>query len=132
MIKYRKQSGGFTLLELMIVVAIIGILAAIAYPSYQDHLRKGRRAQAQSFLMNVAAKQQQYLIDARTYASTVAELNLSIPSEVSQFYDIDFSPASTATTFNVRATSKGIQEADLGGAKLELDQGGTKKPAGTW
>lgn len=119
-------------MEVMIVVAIIGILAAIALPAYNDHVRKARRGEAQAFLMAVAAKQNQYLIDARTYSSTLSELSLSPPREVSDFYDIDFSPASTATTFNVRATPKGSQAADLGGALLELNQSGTKLPAGKW
>src|SRR5690606_38472416 len=50
----RKSSAGFTLIEVMIVVAIIGILAAIAYPSYQDHVRKSRRADAQTALLELA------------------------------------------------------------------------------
>ena len=54
----------------MIVVAIVAILAAIAFPSYQEHLRKSRRAAAQSFMVDVAARQQQYLIDARSEAAT--------------------------------------------------------------
>ena len=66
----RNQSlaaAGFTLTELMIAVAIVGVLAVIAYPSYQDHLRKGRRSAAQSLMINIAAREQQYLIDARRY-----------------------------------------------------------------
>ena len=132
MTRYPKPQSGFTLIELMIVVAIVAVLASVAYPSYLDYVRKAHRAAAQSFLMNVAAKQQQYLIDARTYASSLTDLALTAPSDVSRYYDIGFSPTSTATTFNVVATSTGTQAADLGGAKLELDQGGTKKPAGVW
>lgn len=128
----RKRALGFTLMELMIVVAIVAILSAIAYPSYQDHIRKSRRAAAQSFLMDVGAKQQQYLIDARTYATSLADLKISIPPEVSPYYTIDFNPASTAIAFNVRATPQGTQTPDLGGAMLELDQSGTKKPSGKW
>src|SRR2546430_1240950 len=62
-----KKSVGFTLIELMITVVVIAILAAIAYPSYQDHLRKGRRASAQAFMVDAANRQQQYLLDARNY-----------------------------------------------------------------
>ena len=57
-----RAGRGFTLLELMIVVAIVGILASIAYPSYMDHVRKGNRAKAQAFLMDVAQRQQNYLL----------------------------------------------------------------------
>ena len=80
--------GGFSLLELMIVVAIIAILAAIGYPSYQDHLRKGRSAAAQAFVLETASREQQYLLDARSYAvgaDAIAALSLSVPAEVSAF-----------------------------------------------
>lgn len=127
-----SSSGGFTLVEVMVVVAIVAILAALAFPGYENHLRKTRRATAQAFLMTVAARQKEFLIVGRTYSADLATLNLAVPNDVSTYYDIDFSPASTATTFNVRAKPKGTQLKDLGGANLELDQDGTKKPAGKW
>lgn len=127
-----RSSRGFTLIEVMIVVAIIAILALAAVPVYQDQIRKTRRAAAQSFLMEVAARQKQYLIDARTYSSDLASLGLTVPTDVSSYYQIDFNPVSTPTAFNVRATPQGTQQLDLGGAALELDQGGTKKPLGKW
>ena len=65
---------GFTLIELMIVVAIVGILAGIAYPSYMDHVRKGNRAKAQAFLMDVAQRQQAYLLIHREYAPDLQKL----------------------------------------------------------
>ena len=60
--KTIARQPGFTLIELMIVVAIIAILAGIAYPSYMDQVRKGNRAKAQAFLMDVAQRQQSYLM----------------------------------------------------------------------
>lgn len=65
---------GFTLIELMVVVAIVGILAAIAYPSYLDQVRKGRRAEAQALLMELAQRQQNFLMIRRRYASSLDEL----------------------------------------------------------
>ncbi|MEO7743985.1 MAG: prepilin-type N-terminal cleavage/methylation domain-containing protein, partial [Usitatibacter sp.] len=60
-----SKARGFTLIEIVITVAIVGILVAIAVPSYQGQLRKGRRAEAQAFITQVAQKEQQYLLDAR-------------------------------------------------------------------
>jgi type IV pilus assembly protein PilE len=76
-----RAGHGFTLLELMIVVAIVGILASIAYPSYMDHVRKGNRAKAQAFLMDVAQRQQNYLLVNRQYAATLADLGVTVGTE---------------------------------------------------
>lgn len=83
-----KKSKGFTLIELMITVAIIGILAAIAYPSYQNSIIKGNRANAKAYLMEVAQRQQQYLLDNRAYAATPAALGVPEPAEFSRFYTL--------------------------------------------
>ena len=61
----NRRSRGFTLIELMMAIAIIAILAAIAYPAYQKHLAKGRRAAAQAYLMDIAQREQQYFLDQR-------------------------------------------------------------------
>ena len=83
-----KHGVGFTLIELMIVVAIIGILAAVAYPSYQDHVRKGNRAAAQAFMMEVAQRQQNHLLNNRSYATSLSDLGLTLPADVSPFYAV--------------------------------------------
>jgi len=130
--KIRSRSRGFTLVELMVVVAVIGILAAIAYPSYKDYLRKGRRAAAQSMLMDVAQHQQQYLLDARSYATDLATLNVTTPTDVSDYYDITLvatdgpPPTFTATATPLSGTD---QASDV---TLTIDNAGTKTPSGKW
>ena len=93
-----NRQRGFTLIELMIVIAIVGILAAVAYPSYQEYVKKGNRAAAQAFMMEVAQRQQNYLINNRAYATDLTEeLGLSVPDDVSSFYTINGSVLGATT-----------------------------------
>lgn len=107
--------AGFSLIELMVAVAVVAILAAVAYPSYQDHLRKGRRAATQAFMLEVANREQQYLLDARSYTSALSDLKLlPVPTEVSQFYTVTIAATSLPPTFTITATpvAGGPQVAD--------------------
>ena len=65
--RYRRTSAGFTLIEVMIVVAIVSILAAVAYPSYIDSVRKGKRAEARAALMNLLQQQERYFTQNNSY-----------------------------------------------------------------
>ena len=65
---------GFTLIELLITLVIVSILLAIALPSYQSHLQKGRRAEAKALLQEIAGLQERYYTTNNTYADTFAKL----------------------------------------------------------
>ena len=129
LIEARLRGRGFSLIELMIVVAVIGILAAIAYPSYQDYLRRGHRADAQAYLMDIAQRQQQYFTDNRSYASTVAALNSTVPTNVSSYYTIAVATGSTPPSFTITATATGSQLSD---GDLTIDNTGTRTPSSKW
>lgn len=105
--------AGFSLIELMIVVAIIGILASIAWPNYQEYIRKTNRTAAKSFLMEVMQRQQQYLLDARSYAATLTDLGMTVPPDVSKNYDIlAFTIVASPPSVTVTADAKGDQAVD--------------------
>ena len=69
---------GFTLIEVMMVVAIIGVLSVIAFPSYERYTQRSNRSQAEQLMMAVANKQVQYMLDARTYTTTIGSGGLNI------------------------------------------------------
>ncbi|MDE2584617.1 MAG: type IV pilin protein [Betaproteobacteria bacterium] len=137
----RQRSSGFTLLEVMIVVAIIGILGAIAYPSYQNYIRRAKRAAAESVLLDLAAKQQAYLIDQRAYATSLSSLGFTAPpQEISGDFAFDVTPKTAATppVFSVTATPiSSLMLADhscgmSATVPLALDQAGNKTPSACW
>jgi type IV pilus assembly protein PilE len=127
-----SRMRGFTLIELMIVCAIVGILLAIALPSYALFMKQSRRGSAEAVLMDIAQRQQQYLIDARAYAPSVAALGTTTPVDVSTYYTINTAPgAGLPPTFTATATPKpGTPQA--GDPTLSIDNTGAKLPVGVW
>ncbi len=130
--KFCERAGGFTLIEVMIVVAIVAILASIALPSYQNYVIRSNRAAAIAFVTDVASRQQLYRVDARTFATSLDELRMSAPAEISAHYVISFNGTPTATAFTVQAVPQGRQATgDTKCGTLGLNQAGIKTKTGS-
>jgi type IV pilus assembly protein PilE len=98
-----KKQAGFTLIEVLVVVAIIGILAAVALPSYSDYLIRGRIPDATSNLAVKRVQIEQFFMDNRTYVGAPACNN---DSNISKYFDFSCS-ASDATSYTLQAVGKG-------------------------
>ena len=99
----EKKNSGFTLIEVLIVVAILGILMSIAVPAYNEYVRRAHRAAAQQFLLDVAQRQEQYLLDNRQYATILGVgaggLGMVVPADISPYYNNpDFTGVNNAAT----------------------------------
>jgi type IV pilus assembly protein PilE len=122
---------GFTLVELVVVVAIAAILATIAIPNYSEYVLRSNRTSAQGFITDIASRQAQFFIDRRTYATTVTALNMATPTEVATRYNVAIAVnAGPPLTYTVTATPTGPQLNDRCGA-LTIDQAGNKTAAAT-
>lgn len=129
----QSKQRGFTLIELMVVVTIVAVLAAIALPAYQNQVLRSNRAAAKTVLLDIANRQEQYLLSNRVYASTVADLGFALPTDVDRHYQ---TPAMTVTNtglpyFQITITPNvgGNQAAD---GPLTLDSAGVRGPAAKW
>ena len=125
-----RDQKGFTLIELMVVILVIGILASIAIPSYREYVIRGHRRAAQVAMMEIAARQQQYFVANRAYAATVGELGYTLPADVDENYDFAIdADADPVPSFTIDFTAVGGQESD---GPLSLNSEGLKSPAEKW
>jgi type IV pilus assembly protein PilE len=117
-----QSSRGFTLVEVMIVVAIIGTLSTVALMSYDSYIKKGQRAGAQQLMLNIASRQQQYMLDARNYSATIGSGGLGVTSDgwscaASTCSNARYSvvvavAAGSPPTFTITGTALGAQAGD--------------------
>ena len=130
---YNKKRSGFTVIELMIVVVIVGILVALAYPSYVQYVRKAKRGEAQQLLLNWAINQEIWRSNNISYASLG---DLGAP--IHEHYNFDTNGVDpTATAYTLRAIGQDDQTNDVSRdgtscTTLTLDQAGEKLEAACW
>jgi len=129
----RRIQHGFTLTELMVTLVIIAILLAIAVPSYRQYVIRSKRTAAQAVMMDLANREQQFLLANRAYAdkATLEANGYAVPPDVSEDYTWDVVPGAGASpSFTITFTATGGQAAD--GPPLTLTSAGDKGPEGKW
>jgi type IV pilus assembly protein PilE len=134
-----RGTRGFTLIELMIVVAVVTILTTIAWPSYTRYVMRGNRAQAQQFILDISSREEQYLLDARAYTGALDATGLNLVRQgwtcsattcSNPNYDITVAAsAGPPPAYTVTATAKGSQTSD---GNLTLNNLGARTPANLW
>lgn len=137
-----KKQNGFTLIELMIVVAIIGILAAIGYPSYQNSVLKSNRSVAKTALFEVVSRQENSFLNSKAYATDLSNLGYSGASYYvdkqgdtstvgESIYLIQLATGASTSAFTVQAVPQNSQAKDATCGTLSLSSTGVKAETGS-
>ena len=130
--KHMHGSRGFTLIELMIVVAVLAILASIAYASYQNSVVNSRRSAAAACLLEVAQFMEREYTTRLSYANVTTLPALACRNDLAAFYTFSLNGAAQATSYSVQAVPQGVQaSADTKCGTLRVNQAGTRSVTGT-
>lgn len=131
--RQARNYRGFTLIELMIAVAVIGILASIAYPSYTEFIFRSNRTEAQTELMRLANLQEQRFVDWRAYTQDMTQLGGNGDPHITESgnYSVDAAISPNGDTFILTATAQGSQLRDADCPTLTITETGLQGPAAT-
>jgi prepilin-type N-terminal cleavage/methylation domain-containing protein len=121
-LKFKNEKGGFTLIELMIVVAIIGILAAIAIPNVVSYFKKAKTAEAKQFLSTMRTLEEAYRAENDTYSSSLTAIGWTAPDNA-KYYDTYSITSATTTGFTARVS--GNIDSDSATDAWTINQAGT-------
>lgn len=125
----RRSMRGVTLLELMVVVVIVGILTAIAFPNYRDFVARAKRAEAKAALLKIATNQEKFYLQNQRFSNNLAELGFSGPPFKSETgaYNLSVAPNPTlAENFTATATYNTPDAEQSKCGSFSIDGGGSK------
>lgn len=139
----RRRSAGFTLIELMITVAVVALLAAVALPSYRSQVRKSHRTEAKNAVLDLAGREESLYATTHAYSGTASDLGYSTFTPVGNggYYNVTITPSSPTNTFTITATAIGDQANDTScktfvvtqtGAQSATDSSGADSTSTCW
>ena len=127
-------SAGFTLIELMIVILVVAVLTTIAVPLYSNQVRKSRRTEARTALLDLAAREERFFSTNSAYTNVPANLGYAgtFPVPVgSSYYQINVTPNAAGTTYTATAAPINTQTSDTQCGTFTLDNTGQQTVSGT-
>lgn len=125
----KRETAGFSMIELMIVLVIIAILAAIALPSYRKYVLRGHRTDATRALQDLSSREENYYFSNNAYTNSLAALNASANTQ-SNDYALSI-PSASSTDYTVQAQAEGAQTQDAECTQFSLSRSGVQTSQGS-